>query len=107
MEPGLENAIHVDASVINWHDLSLAVQFNTMHLLPSLSGCFWGMLAASLPPLSVLPPKWFLFTPFTALLTRSALQSPVAPGTAHTLAGGRPTNGIIIFPLQLKMALSI
>lgn len=106
MEPGLENAIRVDASVINWHDLSLAVQFSTMHLLPSLSGCFWGCLLP-LPPLSVLPPKWFLFTPFTALLTCPALQSPVAPGTAHTLAGGSPTNGIIIFLLQLKMALSI
>ena len=81
----------VDASVIIWLDLSLAVQFSTTHLLPSLSGCFWGMLAASLPLLSVLgTPKWFLFTPFTALLTCPALQSLVAPGTAYTLAGGLP-----------------
>ncbi|KAI4587537.1 hypothetical protein MJG53_005324 [Ovis ammon polii x Ovis aries] len=36
VEPALENAIRVAASVINWRDLSLAVQFSTTHLLPSL-----------------------------------------------------------------------
>ena len=115
----------VDASVIIWLDLSLAVQFSTTHLLPSLSGCFWGMLAASLPLLSwvgasgecLLPPCLFcLFwePPNGSSLLPSLLCWHAQPCRAWWPQAlltpwqeACPTNGIIISPLQLKMALSI
>lgn len=83
----------------------MSVAFLEWTLLENLAAT-----VSSLLPVSLALQKWFLFALFPALLTCPALQSwwPRAPLTPWQEAC--PTNGIIndvIFPLMLKMALSL